>query len=335
MRKKIKNWTICLIILVFTAILAAVISLFVGSANIGIKRIASVFSGAGSPVERSIIFDIRLPRILLAFAVGGALSIAGVILQGIFRNPLVEPYTLGISGGASLGVCLGIVLGLQSFLGILSLPACGFLGAISVIFLVYFLGRRSGLLKKEWFLLVGVMISFISFSLVTLIMAISRIEDLHRIVFWMMGSLEEPNLSFIGLIAAVSFLGLFVSYLFCRGLNAMALGEEEAVHLGVNTEKVKKILFVLASIITGCCVSITGIIGFVGLAVPHFVRMFVGRDHRIVLIASFLSGGVFLILCDTLARTIVSPIELPVGVITGTLGGGLFVYVLTRKKCLK
>ena len=115
----------------------------------------------------------------------------------------------------------------------------------------------------------------------------------------------------------------------------MALGEEEAVHLGVNTEKVKKILFVLASIITGCCVSITGIIGFVGLAVPHFVRMFVGRDHRIVLIASFLSGGVFLILCDTLARTIVSPIELPVGVITGILGGGLFVYVLTRKKCLK
>lgn len=314
-------------------ILAGVIifSFCMGTAAIPLKKIISlVIEGRGSG-EYSILFDIRLPRILLGFAIGGALALAGVILQGIFRNPLVEPYTLGISGGAALAVCLNIVLGLQRSFGILTLPFSGFAGAILVIVLVYSLTVKKGILRIQGLLLCGVMLSFICSSLIMLIMAVSRAEDLHGIVFWVMGSLEEPSWFLIKTAFLVSILGLVVSYFFCFDLNAFSLGEEEAQHLGINTERAKRLLFILASLLTGFSVSITGIIGFVGLVIPHFVRMVIGRDHRILLIASFLSGAAFLVLCDTLARTIISPLELPVGVITGIFGGGLFVYLLSKK----
>ena len=252
----------------------------------------------------------------------------------MFRNPLVEPYTLGISGGAALGVCLNIVLRLNRIGGILSIPASGFLGAIVVILAVYSLSARKGILKIQGLLLTGVMISFISSSLIMLIMAVSRAEDLHGIIFWIMGSLEEPNLVLIKVVVLISVLGLFISYLFATELNALALGEEEALHLGINTERTKRLLFILASLLTGCAVSVAGVIGFVGLVVPHFMRMFVGGDHRILLITSALSGGAFLILCDTLARTIIAPLELPVGVITGIIGGAIFVYFLSKKQVI-
>ncbi|MBW1678554.1 MAG: iron ABC transporter permease [Deltaproteobacteria bacterium] len=308
-----------------------IFSLSVGSAGIPFSKIVPLILEGNGTTEYSILFDIRLPRIILGFAVGGSLSIAGVILQGMFRNPLVEPYTLGISGGAALGVCLNIVLGLKHSVGILSIPLTGFLGAGIVILMVYSLSIRKSILKIQGLLLTGVMISFISSSLIMLIMAISRLEDLHGIVFWIMGSLGESNWLLIKITLLVSILGLLVSYLFSMDLNAFSLGEEEALHLGINIERTKKSLFILASLLTGCSVAVGGVIGFVGLVVPHFVRMFVGPDHRILLACSFLCGGTFLIFCDTLARTIISPLELPVGVITGILGGSLFVYALTRK----
>jgi len=295
------------------------------------KILKVIFEGRGTS-EYSILFDIRLPRIILGFAIGGALSLAGVILQGMFRNPLVEPYTLGISGGAAVGVCLNIVLGLSRGLGIISLPVCGFLGAILVILLVYSLSIRKGILKIQGLLLTGVMISFISSSLIMLIMSVSHTEDLHGIVFWVMGSLEEPNWLLIKLALGIAVFGLVVSYLFCFDLNAFSLGEEEALHLGINVERTKRLLFIVASLLTGFSVSVAGIIGFVGLVVPHFIRMFVGGDHRILLISSFLCGAIFLIFCDSLARIIIAPLELPVGVITGILGGSLFIYALSKKQ---
>ncbi|MBU4310237.1 iron ABC transporter permease [bacterium] len=334
MREKLIRWIIWILILGGILLGVSIFSLCVGSAGIPVKKIVSLILEGRGTTEYSILFDIRLPRIILGFAIGGALSLAGVILQGMFRNPLVEPYTLGISGGAALGVCLNIVFRLNKALGILSLPLCGFLGALLVILLVYSLSMRKGILKIQGLLLTGVMISFISSSLIMLIMAISRTEDLHGIVFWIMGSLEEPNWFLIKIALLVSILGLVISYLFSIDLNAFALGEEEALHLGVNTERTKKILFILASLLTGCSVSMAGIIGFVGLVVPHFVRMFVGGDHRILLVSSFLCGASFLIFCDTLARTVISPMELPVGVITGILGGSLFVYALTKRQVL-
>lgn len=307
-------------------------SLSVGSSSIPFKNIIAAVLRRVPCTEYSILFDVRLPRILLAFAIGGSLSLAGVILQGMFRNPLVEPYTLGISGGAAIGVCLNIVFRLNRSLGVLSLPVCGFLGALCIVVLVYSLSVKKGVLKIQGLLLTGVMISFISSSLIMLIMAVSRIEDLHGIVFWIMGSLEEPNNTLILLSLAVSIIGLILSYLFCIDLNALALGEEEATHLGVNVERSKRFLFIITSLLTGFSVSVVGIIGFVGLVIPHFMRMLVGRDHRILLVSSFLGGAAFLILCDTLARTIIAPVELPVGVITGLVGGSAFVYVLTRKQ---
>jgi iron complex transport system permease protein len=331
LRKKLIHWIIWILVLGAILLGVSIFSLSVGSAGLLAKKITSSIFGGKGTTEYSILFDIRLPRIILGFAVGGALSLAGVILQGMFRNPLVEPYTLGISGGAALGVCLNIVLRLSPKIGILSLPISGFLGAILVILLVYGLSRRKQILKIQGLLLTGVMISFIASSLVMLIMAVSRTEDLHGIIFWIMGSLEEPNWSLIKLMVSVSILGLFISYLLSSDLNALSLGEEEAVHLGINIERTKKVLFLLASLLTGCAVSVAGVIGFVGLVIPHLMRLFVGQDHRILLITSFLTGGTFLILCDTLARTIISPLELPVGVVTGIVGGIVFIYTLSKK----
>ncbi|MDI6641784.1 MAG: iron ABC transporter permease [Elusimicrobiota bacterium] len=330
MNKKIFRWTLTVLLFSVILLVICVASLCIGSVGISVRKIIQlIFEGKGT-TEYSILFDIRLPRIVLGLALGGALSIAGVILQGMFRNPLVEPYTLGISGGAALGVCINVVLRLHQKT-IFSFPLSGFLGAIAVISILYFLSAKKGILKIQELLLTGVMISFICSALIMLIMAISRTEDLHGIVFWIMGSLEEPNWILIKISLFVSISGLLVAYLFWADLNAFILGEEEAHHLGINVEQTKRILFIVASLLTGCSVSVGGIIGFVGLVVPHFVRMFLGQDHRILFISSFLCGASFLIFCDTLARIIIAPLELPVGVITGILGGTLFVYALTKR----
>lgn len=334
MRSRTYHWLMWLLFFIAAVIAISCFSLSVGSSSIPFKNIVAVVLHRKPCAEYTIIFDVRLPRILLAFTIGGSLALSGVILQGMFRNPLVEPYTLGISGGAAIGVCLNIVFRLNRALGILSLPICGFLGALCVVVLVYLLSVKKGILKIQNLLLTGVMISFISSSLIMLIMAVSRTEDLHGIVFWIMGSLEEPNNALILLSLGISIISLILSYLFCISLNALALGEEEATHLGVNVEISKRFLFIIASVLTGFSVSVAGIIGFVGLVIPHCMRMLVGRDHRILLISSFLGGAGFLIASDTLARTVIAPVELPVGVITGLVGGSVFVYVLTRKQML-
>lgn len=331
MKKKLLRWLTWVVVLSGLLIIVGIVSLCIGTTAIPFEKILPLIFKIREGVEYSILVDIRLPRILLGFAVGGGLSLAGVLLQGMFRNPLVEPYTLGISGGAALGVCVNIVSGFKSGIGGFSMPLSGFIGAAVVILAVYSLSARKGILKIHGLLLTGVMISFVASSFIMLLMAISRTEDLQGIIFWIMGSLEEPKWSLIKLAIGVSLLGLVLSYFLSVRLNALALGEEEARHLGINTETTKRFLFIIASLITGCCVAVTGIIGFVGLAVPHFVRMFVGQDHRILLISSFLSGAIFLIISDTIARTIIQPLELPVGVVTGIVGGIIFVYALTKR----
>ncbi|MBC8178299.1 MAG: iron ABC transporter permease [Deltaproteobacteria bacterium] len=332
MDRRIRRWVVIIFILIAILISVSVISLCVGAAGISFRRIPHIIWQGRGTGEYSILFDIRLPRIILGFAIGGALSLAGTILQGIFRNPLVEPYTLGISGGASLGVCLNIAFKWYDVVGIIAYPISGFVGAALVVVFVYSLSMKRGTLKTQGILLTGVMISFISSSLVMLIMALSRSEDLHGIVFWIMGSLDEPNMLLIRMAVIGALAGLVLSYFFCLDLNALALGEEEAIHLGINVEKTKRILFILASILTGLSVSVAGIIGFVGLIIPHLMRMFTGTDHRILFVSTFLAGSSFLILCDTLARTVIEPFELPVGVITGIIGGAVFVYALSRKQ---
>ena len=326
MNKKLIHWLKWASILIITSVIVIFFSFCTGSVKIHLYQILQTHNKTVS----TILFKIRLPRIILGFAVGGALSIAGVILQGLFRNPLVGPYTLGISGGAGVLVCLNIVFRIYQRFGIIAFPVSGFLGAGLVVILVYFLSVKKGILRIQGLLLTGVMISFISSSLMMLIMAVTKSENLHGIIFWTMGSLEEPNIFLVKIALLVSILGLLISYIFALDLNAFSCGEEEAYHLGINVEKTKRILFILASLLTGMCVSVAGIIGFVGLLIPHLMRRIVGNDHRILLLTSYFAGAGFLVLCDTLARTIISPLELPVGVITGILGGSLFVYALSK-----
>ena len=328
-RDKLPLWIGWVAFLSVLLLVVALFSLGVGAVTLPWRKIPLLlFHGRGTP-EYAILFQVRLPRVLLGAAVGGALAIAGVALQGMFRNPLVEPYTLGISGGAALGVSLAVVLGSRGWSP--SLPASGFLGAVGVILLVYGLSSKGGGVRLGRLLLIGVMVSFMASSLIMLIMAVSRAEDLHGIVFWIMGSLGEPNTTSIKAVLVASVGGLLASLFFAMDLNALAFGEEEAFYLGVRVERVKKVLFLLASLLTGLCVSISGIIGFVGLVVPHLMRLLVGGDHRVLLPVSFLSGAIFLVLCDTLARVIMAPVELPVGVVTGLVGGGIFIYALAKR----
>ncbi|MFH1094538.1 MAG: iron ABC transporter permease [Candidatus Omnitrophota bacterium] len=331
--KKAAIWMNWIGILVLLGMVISLFSLSVGATKITHDQMICFFVNPDTASSYyNILLNIRLPRILLGFAVGSALSLCGVILQGMFRNPLVEPYTLGISGGAALGVCVNIAMHLNRTIGVISVPISGFLGAGCIIVFVYFLSMHKGVLKIQGLLLSGVMVSFICSSLFMLIMAVMRIEDLHGIIFWTMGSLDQPSWLLIKSMIVLSIAGLLCSYLFCRDLNAFALGQEHAHHLGVNVSKTKKILFLLTSLLTGCSVGVCGIIGFVGLVIPHFMRLFVGGDHRILLISSYLAGGMFLIASDAIARTIIAPLELPVGVITGIIGGTIFIYALNRKR---
>jgi len=330
---KLHKWCLWIVILLAVLSVTVVFSLSIGTTNIPVRDLINVFiSPDETSANYSIVFDIRLPRIILGFAVGSALSIAGVMLQGMFRNPLVEPYTLGISGGAALGVCINIAFGFSRTIGIICVPLAGFIGAGLVVGFVYLLSMRKGVLKMHGLLLSGVMVSFICSSLFMLIMAVMRIEDLHGIIFWTMGSLEQPSWLLIQVMFIASVAGLAAAYLFAKDLNAFSLGDEHAAHLGINTEKTKRMLFFITSVLTGLSVSVAGIIGFVGLVMPHFMRLLVGWDNRILLISSFLAGGIFVIASDTLSRTIISPLELPVGVITGVVGGTVFVYTLNRDK---
>ena len=328
------KWMLGLLVMLSLLMAAVALGLSVGELNVSPGSVVRMllFGGHEGSMEYLLISRIRLPRVVLGVAVGGALSLAGVILQGIYRNPLVEPFTLGISGGASLGVAVTIVMGLHLSLGSFMLPLSGFIGAFVIIFLVYTISSRRGAINIQNMLLTGVMISFIASSAMMFLMATTSSDNLHGIVFWIMGSLDEPNTGLIKLTLIVSLAVLVISYLFVQPLNALRLGEEKALHLGFNTNVVIRVLFILASLLAGICVSVSGVIGFVGLIIPHVLRLLFGSDYRFLLAGSFLLGGIFLVLSDVVARTIISPNELPIGVITGIIGGLVFLLLMSQKR---
>ena len=330
MQKKYFRWSLFLAGLIILLIASVFLSLSVGEMNLGFMNIFSILSKGNESMEYTILSQIRIPRVLLGIAVGGSLSLAGILLQGIYRNPLVEPYTMGISGGASLGVAFAIVFSLHQILGSFVLPLAGFIGSFLIIFLVYTISTRSGRINIQTMLLTGVMISFIASSSMMFLMAITSSENLYGIIFWIMGSLDEPDISLIYITLITAIASLFASYLFVQPLNALRLGEEKAKHLGINTDVAIKLLFLLASLLAGVCVAVAGVIGFVGLIIPHLMRLLVGSDFRILLVSSFLSGSIFLVLSDVIARTIISPNELPIGVITGIVGGIVFLLMMSR-----
>ena len=330
MQKKYVQWSMYLAGLLVLLLASVVLSLSVGEMNLGFVDIFSILRQGNESMEYTILSQIRIPRVLLGIAVGGALSLAGILLQGVYRNPLVEPYTLGISGGASLGVAFAIVFSLHQLVGSFVLPLAGFAGSFLIIFLVYTISTRSGRINIQTMLLTGVMISFIASSSMMLLMATTSSENLHGIVFWIMGSLDEPDMPLIYMTLIIASASLLASYFFVQPLNALRLGEEKAKHLGINTDTAIKLLFLLASLLAGVSVAVAGVIGFVGLIIPHLMRLLVGSDYRILLVTSFLSGSIFLVISDVIARTIISPNELPIGVITGIVGGIVFLLMMSR-----
>jgi iron complex transport system permease protein len=330
MQKKYLRWSLYLAGLVVLLVASVILSLSVGEMNLGVMDIFSILRKGHESLEYTILSQIRFPRVLLGIAVGGALSLSGILLQGVYRNPLVEPYTLGISGGASLGVAFAIVFGLHQIIGSFVLPVAGFAGSFLIIFLVYTISARNGRINIHCMLLTGVMVSFIASSAMMLLMATTSSENLHGIIFWIMGSLDEPDMTLIYITLILAFVSLVISYFFVQPLNALRLGEEKAKHLGINTDTAIKLLFLMASLLAGVSVAVAGVIGFVGLIIPHLMRLLVGSDYRILLVSSFLSGSIFLVLSDVIARTIISPNELPIGVITGIAGGVVFLLMMGR-----
>jgi len=330
MRNKQLKWVSFVIVLLLLLAGSILFALMVGEIHFSVQELLTVF-GDKNGIEYTILSRIRLPRIMLGVAVGGALSLAGVLLQGIYRNPLVEPYTLGISGGASLAVAVTIVFGLNMSLGVYMLPLAGFVGSVVTVFVVYTLSIGKYSININKMLLLGVMVSFIASSAMMFLMSTTTNENLQSIIFWVMGSLAETDVILIRIVFYVAIAGLLISYLFANPLNALRLGEGNAKHLGINTGITIRILFVIASLMTGVSVAVAGVIGFVGLVIPHLTRMVVGSDFRILLISSFLGGGIFVVLCDIIARLIIAPNELPIGVITGMIGGLVFIAVLGRK----
>lgn len=319
-----------LAILAALLLFAMLVSMGTGPASLTSTSLVEALTGGGDAATRAIVLELRLPRTLLAVIVGGGLAVCGAALQALLRNPLAEPYVLGVSGGAAVGAVLAIVSGVAAT-ATWGLPLAAFAGAIVAIAIVFWIAIRVGRgFDTRVLLLAGVVLGAFFNALILLLLMYSDLESFRSAMFWMMGSLATPTWAVVGLEAAYILPMVAILVALARAFNLLALGDETAVHLGVRVDHVKIIAYVVASLIVAASVAACGVIGFVGLIVPHALRLVWGGDHRFLLPGSFLAGGTFLLLADTAARTFAAPAELPVGVITALVGVPLFVAILTR-----
>lgn len=318
----------------------------IGSVSLSFAEIAELVlqrlgvATATSPVDThaDVFFAIRLPRVILGVLVGGGLGIAGATMQGIFRNPLVDPGLLGLSTSAALGAVVTIVLGSTFAHGIppsitpYVLPIAAFVGALLAMMLVERIARVDGRMAVSTLLLAGIAVNALASSLTGFFMYVSTDAQLRTITFWSLGSLGGATTQTV--LATALFLGIPLLLLvkFGRALNALLLGEAEAGHLGVDIERAKRTMFVLVALVVGAAVGVSGVLGFVGLVVPHLLRLAVGPDHRTLLPGSALLGASLLVAADAVARTVVSPAELPLGIVTASLGTPFFVALLLRER---
>ena len=281
--------------------------------------------------ENRMILNLRLLRIFVAVVAGSGLAVSGIVLQAILRNSLAEPYLLGTSSGAGLGAIIAIILGLSSAY----LPLSAFIGAILSIILVYNLARQNNKIPEQSLILSGVIVSVALSAIIVFLVSISGDEALHGLTWWLWGNLQVYDPKLLMLVTSVVFLGVAVIYIFSQDLNAISIGDEEATHLGINVEAVKKILILITSLITASLVCICGIIGFVGLMIPHMMRLVVGPNHKILIPTTALAAAIFMVVCDILSRMIFPPLEIPVGVITAVLGAPTFIILLKRSQAIK
>jgi len=324
--------TIGLFFLLFLVTLIA--TPMIGPTEIDLGKALSRDIAFSDNVDANILFLARIPRVFLASLTGAALSVAGAVFQSLLRNDLAAPFTLGVSSGAALGAVIAISLGLSyTVLGIPTVPIAAFLGALGAITLVFSLARtRSGEFPTTVLLLAGVTANFFFAAMVMFIHYLSDFTQSFRIVRWLMGGLDITDYKTLLSICPMIVIGFVTLIFISRDLNLMSTGIQSAMSRGVDIVKIQKIGFLMASLLTGTVVAVSGPIGFVGLIVPHIIRLMVGPDLRILLPASIFFGASFLVLCDTVARTIIAPTEIPVGIITAMLGGPFFVWLLKRPK---
>nr|WP_319634457.1 iron ABC transporter permease [Marinobacter sp.] len=315
-----------LIALVLLSILAVTLAIAVGSAQVGAGKVLWVFAGGGSELDRTLILDLRLPRVLSAFAVGGLLAVAGALMQVLLRNPLADPYVLGLSGGAAVGALLAMLAGTAGLI----VSGSAFAGAMLATLLVFGLAHGSGSWTPSRLLLTGVVVAAGWGALITLILAMTPAARLPGMLYWLMGDLSHSGQPWPGLL--VLLLVCLLVLPLGRSLNVLARGSMQAAALGVSVRPLEWLVYLLASVLTATAVTMAGAVGFVGLVVPHMLRLLLGNDQRLILPACALAGGILLVLADTLARVVIAPEQLPVGVITALLGVPTFLYLLYRSR---
>lgn len=280
----------------------------------------------------NIIWKLRLPRIVLAGLVGTGLSVSGAAFQGMFKNPMADPYVLGVSSGSALGATLALLFGVGGgIMGLGGTTIMAFAGAIGTIVLVYSIAKVGNRVPIVSLILAGISVSYLLSSIISLMMLFNRAQ-VEKIVFWLMGSVSAASWTQVRLLAPFVAAGVVAITMFSRDLNIMLMGDETAKGLGVEVEKVKKILLGVTSLLVGATVAVSGIIGFVGLIIPHTIRLMTGPDNRTLVPFSALGGAIFMIVSDTIARTAIPPVEIPVGAITSVFGAPYFIYLLIKSK---
>jgi iron complex transport system permease protein len=311
--------------LVVSTILIFIISLSIGSVDISIKQLLHALLDQDDSLASSVVLDLRFPRTVVGFMVGAMLALAGALMQVLLRNPLAEPYVLGVSGGASAAVLVAMLSGLSGVL----ISGSAFLGAMISMLLVFGLAHGKGDWSPARLLLTGVVIAAGWGALISLILSITQGTQLRGMLFWLMGDLSYAHYTHWALIVLI--VCLLVSMMISRNLNILARGELQAATLGVSPKKIRYLVYFLSSLLAATAVTLAGNVGFVGLIVPHAIRLMVGSDHRILLPAAFLLGGCLVMLADCLARTIIAPQQLPVGVLTAIIGIPVFLVLLRRQ----
>ncbi|WP_447980194.1 FecCD family ABC transporter permease [Candidatus Nitrospira bockiana] len=335
-----ERWLAVLACLSLLSLFILLACLRVGAENIALTDLARILAGAAIPgrigedsAAATILLKVRLPRVLLSFMVGGCLAAVGVGLQALLRNPLADPYVLGISSGAALGAALAMLFGVGTTLFVLSaVPLFAFLGGLLSILLVYWIAISYGHLPVHTLLLAGVVLNAIFSAFIMFITSIMEPTRSFGMMAWLMGSLIAPDYPTLAAMAVYLAVGGGVLFKQTNALNLLTLGEDMARSLGVEVEAAKKTIFFTSALLTGAIVSASGLIGFVGMVVPHAVRLLLGPDHRVLLPASALVGGMFLTAADAVARSILAPAEIPVGVVTALAGGPVFIYLLATRK---
>jgi iron complex transport system permease protein len=308
--------------------LVGLVSLGIGGVHLSLHQVWRSVAGSGAdPQSITIVRDLRLPRILLAALVGAALGVSGTVLQALLRNPLADPFVLGISSGAALGEILALWLG---GLWASVAPLMAFGGALATTAWVYLLGRRGGRLASYTLVLAGVVTASFLSAAILFVLTLLSTRDVRGTAFWLMGDLSVVTSARLSILAPTIVLSIAALYPMGKDLNVLLLGDAEAAHLGVPVARVETAVFLLASLLTGLAVSVSGAIGYLGLLVPHVGRMMVGSDHRLLLPVAALGGAATLVFADTLARTVIAPLELPVGAVTAVAGAPVFIYLLRR-----